>query len=90
MHQKYCIYGLRKQDSSTGAANFASGNSKSVDASSTGDIEKFFQIRVKSIEFLNKPAIAVYFYDVTKQVDSIKLGTELKQQESKNNVVEVS
>ena len=28
-------------------------------------IEKFYQIRVKSIEFSGKPAIAVYFYEMT-------------------------
>ena len=35
-------------------------------------LTKFVQIRVKSIEFQNEQAIAVYFYEMTKHVLSIK------------------
>ena len=40
-------------------------------------MEKFFQIRVKSIEFLQKSAIAIYFYDLTHQVKINQLSSEL-------------
>ena len=33
---------------------------------------KFTQIRVRSIEFLEKAATAIYFYDMTHQIESLK------------------
>ena len=33
-------------------------------------IEKYFQIRVKSVEFMQKRAIALYFYNFTWQLQS--------------------
>ena len=59
--QKNCVYGLSKRDA------------KSVN----GIKERYFQIRVKSIEFLGKPATAVYFYDLTSHVKSIQLTGQL-------------
>lgn len=38
---------------------------------------KFFQIRVKSINFFQKSATAVYFYDISSQVKSLQLGAQL-------------
>ena len=46
--------------------------------------EKFYQIRVKSREFLQKSATAIYFYDISQQVKAIKLGDKLIRQEKKN------
>ena len=34
--------------------------------------QKFVQIRVKSIEFMDTKAIAIYFYDVTHNIESFK------------------
>ena len=33
-------------------------------------VEKYFQIRVKSVEFMQKRAIALYFYNFTWQLQS--------------------
>ena len=52
--QRNCIYLLRKE-------------SETSDELSE---EKYFQIRVASIDFLQKPATAVYFYDLTKHFKS--------------------
>lgn len=38
--------------------------------------EKYFQIRVKSISYMSKPAIAVYFYNLTAQVKSIDIASK--------------
>ena len=46
-------------------------------------IDKFIQIRVKSIEFHETDAIAIYFYDVTHHVESIKLTSEVKEHKSR-------
>ena len=34
--------------------------------SKTTEMEKFYQIRVKSREFLQKSATAIYFYDISQ------------------------
>ena len=34
--------------------------------------KKFVQIRVKSIEFIDTKAVAIYFYDVTHNIESFK------------------
>ena len=39
---------------------------------------------MKSIEFLNKPATAVYFYDMTSNIKTIKLTNRLLKEEKKN------
>lgn len=39
--------------------------------------EKYFQIRVKSINFFQKDATAVYMYDITDQVKALELGSQL-------------
>lgn len=40
-------------------------------------VEKYFQIRVKSLQFLQKQSIAVYMYDVTDHINSLQLGNGL-------------
>ena len=40
-------------------------------------LEKFFQIRVKSIQFLQRHATAVYLYDITNHIKSLELGAKL-------------
>ena len=42
-------------------------------ADSTGTaVRKFYQVRVKSIKFHESDAIAIYFYDVTHHIESLK------------------
>ena len=38
---------------------------------------KFMQIRVKSIDFLEERATAIYFYDMTDHVQSMRLQSEV-------------
>ena len=52
--QKNCVYKLQWQD-----------ETKEPEEQ---EITKFFQIRVKSIKFLQAPAIAIYIYDVTLHI----------------------
>lgn len=52
--------------------------------------EKFFQIRVKSIKFLQKKATAIYFYDVTNHIRSLKLSSKVLQQEETNAFLSLS
>ena len=35
-------------------------------------MSKFYQVRVKSIKFHEMDAIAIYFYDVTHHIESLK------------------
>ena len=56
----------------------------------TKSTEKFCQIRVKSIDFLQKPAIAIYFYDFTSQIAAMELGSKLHSQEKKNENLSMS
>lgn len=46
--------------------------------------QKQFQVRVKSIDFIGKPATAIHFYDLTSHVKTIKLTSKLLKQEKKN------
>ena len=45
-----------------------------------GEIEKYYQVRVKSRVYLQKQATAIYFYDFTSQIKSIELGEQLLKQ----------
>ena len=45
---------------------------------------KFMQIRVKSIDFLEEKATAIYFYDMTDHVQSMKLESEVLEQKNRN------
>ena len=40
-------------------------------------INKFTQIRVKSIQFMEQKATAIYFYDMTHHIESLKLESEV-------------
>ena len=46
--------------------------------------EKYQQIRVKSIEFLGQKAFAVYFYDFTHHLESLKLDLKYKTKRNEN------
>ena len=48
------------------------------------DFDKFTQIRVKSIEFQEKKATAIYFYDMTHHVESLKLESEVLEQKNRH------
>ena len=61
--QKNCIYNIKR------TTNAVLGE----------EMEKFFQIRVKSMQFLQKNATAIYFYDLTSQFESIKLTGKLNK-----------
>ena len=39
--------------------------------------DKIYQVRVKSIKFMQKSAIAVHFYDVTHQIKMLEDGSNL-------------
>ena len=61
--QKNCIYNIKR------TTNAVLGE----------EMEKFFQIRVKSMQFLQKNATAIYFYDLTSQFEWIKLTGKLNK-----------
>ena len=54
------------------------------DKSEEGAFDKFTQIRVKSIEFQEKKATAIYFYDMTHHVESLKLESEVLEQKNRH------
>ena len=43
-------------------------------------VDKFMQVRVKSIKYLEMDAVAIYFYDVTYQIEQLKSEDEVKGQ----------
>ena len=47
---------------------------KDAAVSGGGTSEKFYQIRIKSINFFQKQATAVYMYDITNQIQALELG----------------
>lgn len=49
-----------------------------------GNHLKYYQISVKSIEFLQESATAVYFYDFTDSVKTLQLKEELLRMERQN------
>ena len=51
-------------------------------------VSKFTQIRVKSIEFQEEKAFAIYFYDMTHHVESLKK-TESGETHEKNESEEL-
>ena len=56
----------------------------------TKDLEKFYQTRVKSIEFLQESSTAIYFYDVTNHIKSLQLGQKVILQEKQNKSLSLS
>ena len=75
--QKNCIYQLKKW-------------SGPEDDPLRRPIEKFYQMRVKSIDFLQTQAVAVYFYDFSTQVNMLKLKEELIIKENQNYSLNLS
>ena len=64
-NQRNCIYNLKQIDKQAGADH----------------AESYTQIRVKSTEFLQQDATAVYVYDYTNQFQALSLGSKLLEQE---------
>ena len=54
------------------------------DTDKSSAVEKFYQIRVKSIEFVQKRATAIYFYDCTSQIMAMELNGKLISKEKRN------
>ena len=74
--QKSCIYRLIKDQLSGNVSN---------------EIKiKYYQIRVKSIEFLSEQATAIYFYDFTHHMQSVKLEGEIIEQKARNKSLKES
>lgn len=46
-------------------------------------VNKFTQIRVKSIEFMEESATAIYFYDMTHHIESMRLESQILDEKSK-------
>ena len=61
--------------------------SPAQDRQATSTSEKQFQIRVKSINFLDKPSTAVYFFELTSAVQTIQLTQKLLKQEKQRNAI---
>ena len=61
-NQRSCIYKLKTK--------VAKGGQTISDQVQYDVIEKYFQIRVKTTEFNQKRAVAIYFYNFTPQLDS--------------------
>lgn len=81
-NQRSCIYKLK------------ASSTQSIKAEEQRNIvEKYFQIRVKSTEFMQKRAIAIYFYNFTPQLDSFskrlkEKNSNLRVQSMANNVLQ--
>ena len=73
-HQKSCIYKTRVQPKKE-------GNSDEHE-----DVTKFSQIRVKSINFLEQDAIAIYFYDMTHHIEALSLEKKVQEQRRESTV----
>ena len=59
---------------------------QSDEALSKSDIvTKFTQIRVNSMEFIGKEAIAIYFYDMTHHLESLKLESDLLEKKNRSH-----
>lgn len=51
------------------------------------EVRKFTQIRVKSIEFLEQKATAIYFYDMTHHIESLELESKVLEQKNRNESI---
>ena len=56
----------------------------------SGKKQRFMQVTVKSIEFEEETAIAIYFYDFSTQIESMKLQGEIIEQKAKNQSLKES
>ena len=70
--QRNCIYRVTQR------------GEKLTDKLNGPEKNKFTQIRVKSIDFMDKSATALYFYDMTHHVDSLRLESQVLESKSKN------
>ena len=70
--------------------NVSNKQSDSFSRSKEGEKERYYQIRVKSIDFLQKSGIAVYFYDMTSYINSLELSRQLLKQEKQNKALTLS
>ena len=57
---------------------------------SAQSMRKFYQVRVKNINFLGKSATAIYFYDFSNQIKTLQLSTELLVKEKQNQSLNLS
>ena len=64
--------------------------SESFSRSNDAEKERYYQIRVKSIDFLQKSGIAVYFYDLTQHIKNLELSRQLLKQEKENKALTLS
>lgn len=74
--QRNCIYRLRK-------------NVQNLESEDVEFIENYTQIKVKSTEFLQQSATAVYFYDYTNQFKALQLGSKVLEQEQQNHMLSI-
>ena len=51
------------------------------------EVTKYFQLRVKSIDFLEVQAIAIYLYDVTHHIQSLKLLNEMQDHKMRHKKI---
>ena len=45
-------------------------------------------ISAKKIEYLDSPAIAIYFYNMTSHVNQIRLESQILEQKNRNDTLE--
>ena len=64
-NQRSCIYKLQTMVKKTKGAKGRDGNKAQETLT-----EKYFQIRVKTTEFMQKRAVAIYFYNFTSQFNA--------------------
>ena len=50
----------------------------------SSNVRKFYQVRVKKINFLGNSATAIYFYDFSNQIKTLQLSEELLVKEKQN------
>ena len=77
-NQKSCIYKLS-------AADNKESSSRPVPAKK----RRFTQVRVKTINFKDEQAHAIFLYDMTHHVESLKLETELVKQQERHEVIDM-
>ena len=76
-HQRSCIYKTRVK---------AKTKDNSAEEKTDGFVTKFSQIRVKSINFLEENAVAVYFYDMTHHIEALSLETKMQKERAESTV----
>ena len=74
--QNHCVYKFEAKSSESSRTGEQS--------ESIAPVHSYYQIRVKSVQFCQKPATAVYFYDLSSHVTSLQLSKKLLKQVKKN------